>query len=420
MLIVLVNELHVVVLHKKTQQMKNKHLLTPLFIAFNFFIVSAQVGIGTTNPDSSSMLDINSSTSGLLIPRVNLTSISDVTTIPNPAFSLLVFNRSNSNGLVPSFYYWDSQWKLLGSNTDEWNLSGNSIASGKFLGTTNNQDLVFKVNNVNRAKFDTDRSMTFGLGSNITPGVGNSAVIGNESNVSSPYSFVLGYQSNVSGKAATAIGYQSTVSADNATAIGYQATATQSNSIILGNSADSNNKIGIGTNAPDERLHVAGSIKIVDGTQANNYVLTSDANGKASWKDVSTISTKTYGEKFRTTSVNLASGNTVSFGSNGPSNGVTLNANNITVLRAGVYRVSYNVVLERGVNNGSHKFYLEKNGSQISGSTVTTTGNNGFFMTVTKTALVNLNANDSVSIKYVSGDDVNIHDGTSLNVERIN
>lgn len=44
-------------------------------------MVQAQVGIGTNNPDSSSVLELKSTTKGLLIPRVSLTSISDVLTL---------------------------------------------------------------------------------------------------------------------------------------------------------------------------------------------------------------------------------------------------------------------------------------------------------------------------------------------------
>jgi hypothetical protein len=42
--------------------------------------------------------------------------------------------------------------------------------------------------------------------------------------------------------------------------------------------------VGIGTTTPDTKLHVAGAVKIVDGTQAAGKILTSDANGLASWQ----------------------------------------------------------------------------------------------------------------------------------------
>jgi len=49
-----------------------------------------------------------------------------------------------------------------------------------------------------------------------------------------------------------------------------------------------NGNVGIGTSTPSEKLDVQGSVKIVDGTQGNGKVLTSDAAGKASWQTPST------------------------------------------------------------------------------------------------------------------------------------
>jgi hypothetical protein len=42
--------------------------------------------------------------------------------------------------------------------------------------------------------------------------------------------------------------------------------------------------LGIGTTAPAERLHVVGKIRMVDGNEGNGNVLTSDADGTASWQ----------------------------------------------------------------------------------------------------------------------------------------
>ncbi len=45
-----------------------------------------------------------------------------------------------------------------------------------------------------------------------------------------------------------------------------------------------NGYIGIGDNNPTEKLTITGKIKVADGTQGVNKVLTSDANGVASWQ----------------------------------------------------------------------------------------------------------------------------------------
>ncbi len=90
--------------------------------------------------------------------------------------------------------------------------------------------------------------------------------------------------SNTTGTYNTAIGNSADViSGDltNATAIGANAIVSQSNSLVLGKDAN----VGIGISAPTAKLHVKGDVKIVDGTQAAGKVLTSDANGLASWQE---------------------------------------------------------------------------------------------------------------------------------------
>jgi hypothetical protein len=68
------------------------------------------VGIGTTAPDLSAALDIVSSDKGILIPRVTLTGLTDITTITHGnKISMLVYNTAFVNDVVPGFYYWNGQ-----------------------------------------------------------------------------------------------------------------------------------------------------------------------------------------------------------------------------------------------------------------------------------------------------------------------
>jgi hypothetical protein len=80
---------------------------TYCFLLFTFFttpvFVDAQVGIGTFNPDSTSLLELFSTSKGLLVPRMTST---ERDLILAPAVGLLIYNTSTS-----SFNYFDKDWK---------------------------------------------------------------------------------------------------------------------------------------------------------------------------------------------------------------------------------------------------------------------------------------------------------------------
>ncbi len=87
----------------------------------NDFIVTStgNVGIGTTSPNPSAILDVNTNNlpannkKGILFPRVSLTSRRDVTTVPNPANGLVVYNTASAgsnpdNVIKDTFYVFNS------------------------------------------------------------------------------------------------------------------------------------------------------------------------------------------------------------------------------------------------------------------------------------------------------------------------
>jgi hypothetical protein len=80
-----------------------KNITIIFLLIFLPFINFAQVGIGTTNPDDSSILDITSDSKGVLMPRAT-TIQRDA--IVNPAEGLILFNLTTSN-----FNYFDTTWK---------------------------------------------------------------------------------------------------------------------------------------------------------------------------------------------------------------------------------------------------------------------------------------------------------------------
>ena len=136
-----------------TTMRKNYYtLLLGSFLCIGFNL-HAQVGIGTTTPNISAALEISSTTSGFLMPRVALTSTADTATITGAeATGLMVYNTVTIADVVPGFYYWDgAQWVALagGAGAASWELLGNAGTNPalNFVGTTDAQNLNFRTNN---------------------------------------------------------------------------------------------------------------------------------------------------------------------------------------------------------------------------------------------------------------------------------
>lgn len=68
-----------------------KKLLLTITLLLSATIYS-QVGIGTSSPNPSAMLDVFATNKGILVPRVALASSIDQITIPSPATGLLAYN----------------------------------------------------------------------------------------------------------------------------------------------------------------------------------------------------------------------------------------------------------------------------------------------------------------------------------------
>ncbi|MEX0995647.1 MAG: tail fiber domain-containing protein [Flavobacteriaceae bacterium] len=133
-------------------------------------LLVAQVGIGTTMPDPSAMLDIESSNSGFLIPRVELIATNSQVPIAAPTLEegLMVFNIATDgtapNNVTPGFYYWQgpptSRWIRInsGASTD-WTMTGNAGTTPgtgvgqNYIGTSDNVNFIVGTNGTQRFNF---------------------------------------------------------------------------------------------------------------------------------------------------------------------------------------------------------------------------------------------------------------------------
>jgi len=110
-----------------------KLLFTIATIALGFS-ANAQVGIGTTTPSASSMLDISSTSKGFLKPRM---TTAQRTSINTPAKGLEVFDTDFNS----TWFYNGTAWINSGAtSTNYWTLNGtnlsNNTGSNVGIGTT--------------------------------------------------------------------------------------------------------------------------------------------------------------------------------------------------------------------------------------------------------------------------------------------
>lgn len=127
--------------------MKEKLLAILLFFGVTTY---AQVGIGTTTPHSSSLLEINATNKGVLIPRVNLISTlqTSLDGVENSKKSLLIYN-SNINvtgeGAVgEGYYYFDGTlWIPFQTYNNTYKAYGEIYRNSNLIGMNTNTAIAF-------------------------------------------------------------------------------------------------------------------------------------------------------------------------------------------------------------------------------------------------------------------------------------
>lgn len=112
--------------------MKNKIKFLAVLALLTVGFANAQVGVGTTTPDGSAVLDVSSTTKGLLLPRLDGTQRDAISL---PATGLMIYNTSsnavqfnsgtpaspiwtNAGGAVPDVTIGTIHSETIGANTD--------------------------------------------------------------------------------------------------------------------------------------------------------------------------------------------------------------------------------------------------------------------------------------------------------------
>lgn len=330
----------------------------------NLFNTGTAIGIGTTGPNASSVLDITSTSKGLLIPRIALTSATDAVTIASPATSLLIYNTASAgtspNDVAPGYYYWDgARWLRIatgpGAVGTAWALNGNAgtTPATNFIGTTDAVDLSIKANNKELIRLDNVNSQIRlgttptisgtgisgrAFGSNLIVNGNQATAMGNYVQANDLGSFVIG---DWSGSAPTLTQSSATDEMTMRFDGGYRFFTTKDILPSAGIYFKNGGNVGVGIPNPNAKLDVGGTVamggfRMPTGANAN-YVLTSDASGNGTWQPAGSASGWALNGNTGTTSANYI-GTT-------DANDLVLKANNTEMIRlksanAGVFTAS--------------------------------------------------------------------------------
>lgn len=218
---------------------------TTLLLLFVPFFAFSQVGIGTTNPNQSSILDIVSTEAGILVPRM---TEAQRTSISSPATGLMVYQTNNTTGF---WYYNGSSWVNIatGSISGEFQSIGGIVQNTTNIGS---DDFVFGSSTLSGSgtRFFFDKSKgAFRAGESSSTGWDDVNV--------GDYSIALGRRGIASGFESTSIA-------------GGNATGTRS--VAIGDGGDATNvsaiALGFGTASGEYAIALQG------GTASGNYSFT--------------------------------------------------------------------------------------------------------------------------------------------------
>ncbi|MGB3074382.1 MAG: hypothetical protein WBB36_03625 [Chitinophagales bacterium] len=106
------------------------------FSQTNIFPPNGAAGIGTLTPNASSLLDVTSTTQGVLVPRMTKNQRDGIVA---PALGLLIFQTNST----PGFYYYDgSSWSAVtpkgGANKTLGNLTAPTAVNVALLPASSN------------------------------------------------------------------------------------------------------------------------------------------------------------------------------------------------------------------------------------------------------------------------------------------
>ncbi len=281
------------ILHKQKNAMHGAKSLLAIVVAFCFghtqSFAQMKVGNNPTIIDASSMLEVEATNQGILLPRI---SIGNILTWglagATPVNGMFVYNSNaaTTGGSGIGIYYWaTAKWNYLqnGANAD-WLLTGNSATvpgtyaapGANFLGTIDNVDFAVRTFNLERMRISNTGQIGINQNSLITQQLAvttttaaNTAIVGQNTAVAgilggigvlgttiqSLGNGVKGTNSNAAGIAI--LGQNSAVSGTNGNGIGVEGLSAQA--YAAGPTRNGYGVVALNTNASGTGLYAGGN-----------------------------------------------------------------------------------------------------------------------------------------------------------------
>ena len=306
-----------------------KSFLSIICISSVINLFSQSTGIGTTTPNASAMLDVQSTTKGLLMPRMTMAQRNAIGT---PATGLMVYQTDNT----PGFYFYNGTgWVQVstGGATSVWSQNGTHIFNNNTgnvgIGISNPQTPLHIYNTTASEFVRLEGNNPYvgfrpsgGTLKTYVQGYGDDLLVGTA--FGNPTGRIMFYNNNVTNM---------TILPNGNVGIGtITPTSPLSFSNALGNkislwSSGPNNDFGIGINSGVMQFYTAGMDKIAFGWgNANSYTETvaiHTGTGMLAYPNVL--------------------GNKISFWRNGPNNdfGIGINSGVMQFYTAGMDKIAF-------------------------------------------------------------------------------